>query len=208
MGVCYNHALPRPLQLTPLQLTDSSFMTKRAVINGLITGIGLCLVSATAGASTFNLGINNDSVGVGLKSTLSRTSQFNANYLYTDKQGKTLDLGFLTVNNSGGKRMAIGGKVLKLWSKRRNNGHAMALGGDFRMPIMPGISATIEGYFAPTVLSASGIENYYSIDARLMYAIMPTADLYLGYRDLEFRFENERDQTLDQSFYLGVEFKF
>jgi len=178
------------------------------MINGLMTALSLSLFSATAAASTFNLGINNDSVGAGLKSTISSTSEFTINYLYADEEGKALDLGFLTVNNSRGKRIALGGKALKLWSKTRDNGHVFALGGDVRVPIIPSLSAAIEGYFAPSVLSSSGIENYYSIDAKLMYSIMPTADLYLGYRDVEFKFENEQDQTLDQSFYLGVEFKF
>lgn len=188
--------------------TETLSMTTPAVIKGLMTGLSVFLLSSTASASTFNLGINNDTLDLGLKNTLSKTSEFSTNYLYAENQGKTLDIGLLTVNNVGGNRIAIGGKILKLWSKQRNNGHVLALGGDLRMPIIPGLSAAIAGYAAPSVLSASGIHDYYSIDAKLLYQLMPTADLYLGYRDMKFTFDNQPDQTLDQSFYLGAQVTF
>ncbi|MFT6915507.1 MAG: hypothetical protein ACJAWL_001816 [Motiliproteus sp.] len=200
---CYNH-----VSLLRLQLTDTLSMTTQAAIKGFMTGLSIALLSSTAGASTFNIGINNDTLDLGLKSTLSATSQFTANYLYVEDQGKALDLGWLTVNNTGGNRIAIGGKILKLWSEQRDNGHLLALGGDIRMPITPGLSAAIAGYAAPAVLSSSGIKRYYSIDAKLLYQLMPTADLYLGYRDVAFKFDNQPDQTLDQSFYLGAEVTF
>ena len=183
-------------------------MAKRTVITGLMTGMGIALLSSTAAAATFNLGINDDTLEVGLKSSLSSTSQVSANYIYAEKRGKVLDLGFQTVNNAAGNRIAIGGKLLKLWSKTHDNGHAVALGGDFRMPIVPSVTAAIAAYYAPSVLSSSGIDNYYHIDAKLMYAVMPTTDLYLGYRDVQFKFDNNTDQTLNQSFYLGAELKF
>ncbi|MEH6824181.1 MAG: YfaZ family outer membrane protein [Motiliproteus sp.] len=183
-------------------------MIQHSVAKGLITGLGVALLSTSAAAGTFNLGINDDTLDVGLKASLSSTGQFSANYLYSETEGKTADLGFQTVHNAAGKQIALGVKLMKLWAERRDNGHAVALGGDFRMPVAPSITAAIAGYYAPTVLSSSGIENYYSIDAKLMYALMPTADLYVGYRDVHFKFDTERDLTFAQNFYLGAELKF
>ncbi|MFT5722137.1 MAG: hypothetical protein ACI9W6_002461, partial [Motiliproteus sp.] len=59
-------------------------MTTPAVIKGLMTGLSVFLLSSTASASTFNLGINNDTLDLGLKNTLSKTSEFSTNYLYAE----------------------------------------------------------------------------------------------------------------------------
>ncbi|MEH6470957.1 MAG: YfaZ family outer membrane protein [Halopseudomonas sp.] len=166
------------------------------------------LLSSAVSANTFNLGLNNDTVEAGLKIPFSASGQISANYLYADDEGKILDIGFQTIHNSSNNRIELGGKLLKLWSKKRNNGQAFALGGAYRMPVAPSITAAIEAYYAPSVLSWSGVDRFYNIDAKLMYEVMPTADLYLGYRDVHFKFDSESDQTLDQSFYLGAELKF
>ncbi|HEY5717222.1 MAG TPA: YfaZ family outer membrane protein [Motiliproteus sp.] len=173
-----------------------------------IATLSAALFSGSALASNFNIGINNDTVDLGLYAPISNASRLSADYLYHDTDGDMLALGFQVTNRTNRGTMALGVKAVKLWSNIRSNGHAFALGGDFSMPVAPQASAAVSLYYAPSVLAASGLDRYFHFDARGIYALMPNADVYVGYRSVNFKFDNNRDQKLDQSLYLGASLKF
>ena len=170
--------------------------------------LGAALCSGSALASNFNLGINDDTVEVGIYAPLSMASRLSADYLYHDKDGDMLALGFQATNRTNRGNIGLGLKAVKLWSDIRENGHAVALGGDYSVMVAPQTTLAFSAYYAPSVLSASGVERFYHLDAKAIYALMPNADLFAGYRDVHFSFENQRSQTLDQSFYVGASLKF
>ena len=183
-------------------------MIKTRLSFSILAAASTALLSSTTMASDFNLGINNDTVEVGLYAPLSQSSRFSADYLYHDQDGDMLELGFQVTNRVARGNMALGLKAVKLWSDVRDNGHAFAIGGDYSLMVAPKTSIALSAYYAPSVLSYSGVDRFYHADAKVVYDLMPNADVYVGYRDVHFKFENARSQTLDQSLYLGATLKF
>jgi len=183
-------------------------MTKTHFISTAIASLGAALISSSAAASNFNLGLNDDTVEVGIYAPLSNASRLSADYLYHDTDGEMLALGFQVTNRTHRGNIALGVKAVKLWSDIRDNGNVFAIGGDYSLMVAPQTTVSLSAYYAPSVLSFSGIERFYHADAKVSYALMPNADVFLGYRDVHFSFENQRSQTLDQSFYLGASLKF
>ena len=183
-------------------------MTKPMLVKGLMMGLGGMLLSTTVAANTLNLGLNNDTIEAGVGLPFGMAGRFVGNYLYHKDQGKQFELGVQTEQDTGISKVTLGAKYVKLRSKTRVNGQAVALGGSYKMTVMPATTLLLGGDYAPSVLASNGADRYYRIDAKLMYELMPTADVGLGYRDVHYKFENQPEQTLDQSFYVGAELKF
>lgn len=185
-------------------------MNKVAVVKGLLAGIGLGVLSSPVLANEFGIGINNDTAELSVSAPVAISGQLSGNYLEVEDQGEVLEVGFLTLhhNSSGTRTTGLGVKMVKLWSDHRENGHAGSIGFEYRMPVMPALDLELSAYYGPSVLASSGVDRFYRVDAKLLYALMPTGDVFVGYRDLEFKFDHQPDQTLDQSFFVGAEFKF
>lgn len=184
-------------------------MIKTAVARSALAGLGVALVCGQAIASDFNFAINDDTLEAGLFAPASNASRVSAEYFYHDDDGKTLGLGYQVTSGAGeGDDIALGGKLVKLWSDKRENGHVFAIGGDYGRPITDQVSLVISAYYAPSVLSFSGIDRYYNADVKLAYKLMPTADLFVGYRDIHFKFDHQHNMTLEQGGYLGARLKF
>ncbi|WP_210396636.1 YfaZ family outer membrane protein [Motiliproteus sediminis] len=183
-------------------------MTPTSATKATLAGLAVALISSAANASDFNFGINNDTIELGLYAPMSTTSRLSAEYFYHDEDGKTLGLGYQVTNRTQMGDVAIGGKLVKLWSDKRDNGHAFAIGGDYKLPLDHKLWLGLSAYYAPSVLSSSGVDRYYHADIKVGYNLMPNADLFVGYRDIHFKFDNQPSLTLEQGAYLGAQLKF
>ena len=183
-------------------------MKTASFVKGMMAGVGVALLSGSVNASSFNIGLSNDTIEAGLKFPIATSAQISADYLKSEDEGKVYELGLQTVQHMKTHSVSLGGKYIDLSSNRREDGHAFALGGDYRRGLAPQVSMGFSAYYAPSVLSSSGIDRYYRIDAKLMYQVMPTADVYVGYRDIKFKFENMADQTIEQGLYVGADLRF
>ncbi len=183
-------------------------MRTASFVKGMMTGMSVALLSGAVNASSFNIGLSNDTIEAGLKFPVATSAQISADYLKSEDQGKIYQLGLQTVQHMATHSVSLGGKYVDLSSDRREDGHAFALGGDYRRGLAPQVSMGFSLYYAPSVLSSSGIDRHYRVDAKLMYQVMPTADIYAGYRDVHFKFDNKPDQTIEQGLYLGADLRF
>jgi hypothetical protein len=177
-------------------------------VKGMMAGVSIALLSGSVGASSFNVGLSNKTIEAGLKLPFGTSAQVSANYLKSDDQGKIYELGLQTVQHMATHSVSLGGKYVDLNSDTREDGHVFALGGDYRRPLGPQLSLAFSVDYAPSVLSSSGIDRYYRLDGKLMYQVMPTADVYVGYRDIHFKFDNLPDQTVEQGLYVGADLRF
>lgn len=88
---------------------------------------------------------------------------------------------------------------------------ALGLGGQLRYKNlqMPRIVYHLEAYYAPSIVAFLDAENLFEILFRLEYEILPTANMFIGYRDIEVEIKDiDKDVELDENVILGVEFKF
>lgn len=177
-------------------------------VKGMVAGVGVALLSGSVSASSLNIGLSNDTIEAGVAFPIATSAQISAGYLKSEDQGRVIELGLQTVQHMETHTVSLGGKYIDLNSDRREDGHALALGGDYRRGLAPQLSLGFSAYYAPSVLSSSGIDRHYRVDVKLMYQLMPTADIYAGYREVKFKFDTMADQTIEEGLYVGADLRF
>jgi hypothetical protein len=94
---------------------------------------------------------------------------------------------------------------------------AATLGGQYQVEIIRHLSASVESYFAPSVLASSGLNRYFAYDIRLSYELMPDLNLFGGYESIGLKYEQEvnagssvirDDYRFDQKWYAGLSMTF
>jgi len=68
----------------------------------------------------------------------------------------------------------------------------------------PRLEFSLDGYFAPSITSYSGTEQFMEGAARLQFEVTPRAFGYLGYRRMRFDTEEIDDLDLDSGWHLGL----
>lgn len=87
---------------------------------------------------------------------------------------------------------------------------ALALGGEVRWsPAGTPVGVGAYGFFAPDIVTGLDARRFFEAGARVeLEAVRNTAYVYLGYRKMEMRLENDADVTLDKGGHLGVRISF
>jgi hypothetical protein len=87
---------------------------------------------------------------------------------------------------------------------------ALALGGEFRW--FPGegpVSIGGYGYYAPNIVAGIDAKRLWEAGARVeLEVVRNTANIYVGYRKMEMRLENNVDVTVDKGGHVGVRIVF
>ncbi len=89
------------------------------------------------------------------------------------------------------------------------NGSALSFGGFIKHRLSQAnlLSVRASLFKAPGVTSFDRVEDYLEFTLSLEYQLLDSADLYLGYRDLEVDF-GDGDVDLDETFILGLIMRF
>ena len=87
---------------------------------------------------------------------------------------------------------------------------ALALGGQFRWsPVAAPIGIGAYGFFAPDIVTGLDAKRFWEAGARVeLEAVRDTAYVYVGYRKMEMRLENDVDVILDKGGHVGVRIVF
>jgi hypothetical protein len=87
---------------------------------------------------------------------------------------------------------------------------AIGLGGQMRYknPQAPRIVYGVGLFYAPSITAFGDADSMYEFDMRLEYELLPTANIYVGYRSIEADIKNRPDVEVDQSAVIGLRFKF
>ena len=187
--------------------------------SGLLFGgvfLSGALFSSSSTAATFDINLSNESAQIRYAtviggSTLGRTESSVA-LLYTDSEKYVVDFSLLVIDVAGSKSPGLEvGVGPKFFYANGDNGNAVAigLGGQLRYKI-PGLQRVnfgIDGYYAPNIVSFADASNMYEIGLRLGYEILPTADVYTGYRRIHANYDLG-EETLDEAVVFGLRVSF
>lgn len=147
-------------------------------------------------------------------STTYGRSEMSYGALYNnDKKANVVGVALMVVDNAGsatpGLEVGIGPK---LWLATRDDYRALclAIGGKLKFKVAPQdrFFARAAFFYAPSIVSFSDANNMHEISADLGYEILPTADMYVGYRSIKAEFPKLSDKTLDNSTYFGMHLRF
>lgn len=174
------------------------------------------LACATVQAAELDLNLNDDAARLNYAWDASnRNLKFDAGWLHHQDRGDVLNLGMhLTGEASGGANPVLGGLGGKLFyidpEGANVDATVLALGGFLRytMPRYDRINVYGHAYFAPDVLSFGDGRGYQEVEARIGYNVLREADVYLGLRYVNTRFEPSGDITMDNGFIAGIQLRF
>jgi hypothetical protein len=178
--------------------------------------VGAVTFSSHATAASLDLNLNNKSAQLRLATVIGGTTmgrtQTSIGFLYNDDEKYVLDLGLLVIDVAGSKSPGLEiGVGPKLYFADGDKGEAVAigLGGQLRykIPALQRINFGLEGYYAPDIVAFAEANNMYEVGFRIGYEILPTADVYAGYRRIRAEFD-KGDETLDESLMLGFKLSF
>ena len=95
------------------------------------------------------------------------------------------------------------------------DGGAVAVAGTIRFPLhigFPGLALEGKISYAPSIISFGDVDEYFEIDAKIVYNALPNASIFAGLRNVEADIEKIDGTTesikVDDGFYGGVRLRF
>jgi len=186
------------------------------LIRGLFAAASFFVVSNLyAQALEFTVGDKSASLNWGMTvgaTNVGRT-EVNLGVLYNEDKNFLGEIGLLVVDVAGtkspGLMIAIGPNFY-FATGDKGDVAAIGLGGELRykLPSLNRLFFGFIGYYAPNIVTFSDSDNFYELGANIGYEILPTADIFLGYRNIVADFGNLGDEKFDESFHFGMRFRF
>ena len=175
-------------------------------------------------AQSFDFNLSDDSAEAKLMLPLGfgdlGRSLWDISLLYKDSDSRDKDdnlvggLGFEVVGEAGtdapGLEFGIGMKGYYGEAEDSDIG-AFTLGGMLRYapPSFSRFFGIARLNYAPKIVSFRDAERFWAVEVRIGYESLPTAEIYVGYRDVEAKIENKNaDVEVDKSAYVGVALHF
>lgn len=172
--------------------------------------IGLCAVNAQA--QTLDLNLNEHSVQAAIDSASpwNNTAQ-QLSFTFTDKARRDEDgyaaaYGLYTGGKDGQLSGRVGGKLLYVDAIRQDGG-AVALGGEMRFIFSSKLNLRLMANVAPSVLAFGDVERYREWGAHLMFTLVPNASVYAGYKSTRVDFNDVGKIDLQKGWNLGFEMR-
>ncbi len=125
-------------------------------------------------------------------------------------QGQIMITGNPAGNNQS-LQFGVGGKLMMTSFDAANEEvGALALAGQLRylIPAEMPVAFTASLYYAPGITSFSGADQYNEYSFAVELEVTPSARAYIGYRNMEYEFENGAEVELDDGAHFGIKFDF
>ena len=143
-------------------------------------------------------------------------SELTYGFLFNEDDVFLAELGLLVIDQAGSKSpgLELGVGPRAYFADTDNSSAdvaALGLGGQIRYKnlAVPRIVYTAEAFYAPSIVSFLDADSMYEFVIKLEYEILPTANVYIGYRDIEVDIKDvDQDVDLDENVMIGVKFKF
>lgn len=188
----------------------------------LVALLFVVMLPVSATAEVVDLNIGEDSARLNLQGPFSR--------LLNDTQG-VYDLGLLSNRDSSRKlvqghagvllsgdvgareaaiQAGLGARFLIADVNGAGTSSAVALGGQIegRIPQLVRLGFLAQVYGAPSATSFSDLDRYIEYALAIDYQIIRQASVYLGYRNVNYKFSTGSGQTVDSGLHLGVRLNF
>jgi len=179
----------------------------------------LSVISSTSLARSFDINLSSDAAQFKYGSLVGGTNygrtEMGIGFLYNEDDNYLGEIGLLVIDEAGtktpGLELGVGPKFWFGGSDKANvDVAAIGLGGQFRYKNfnVPRIVYGASVYYAPSIVSFMDADNMLEYDIRVEYELLPTANVYVGYRSIEADIKNRDNVDIDKSAILGLRFKF
>ncbi len=186
----------------------------------ILTTVLLLIASFGVNAARLDVNLNKDSARFTYYSliggsTYGRT-EMSTGILYNEDDNYLLELGLQVVDVAGsespGLEIGVGPKLYYMSDDVADvTGLSIAVGGIVRYNLPQLQRMALQGslYYAPRITSTIDTDNFLEYGVRVAYEILPTANIYLGYRRIRVEYTKAKGtHTLDDGAMLGMDFSF
>jgi len=179
------------------------------------------LFAGNALAQSFDMNLSNKSAQfkystrIGNPNPGEGRSEVGGGFLYNDDDNYMAEIGMLIIDVAGtktpGLELGVGPKLF-IASHKDTGGDAVAigLGGQLRykLPSLSRVNFTVAGYYAPSIVSFSDANSMWEFNTQVGYEILPTANVYVGYRHIQVDFDPVGKHSIDETGMIGLQFTF
>ena len=185
----------------------------------LILIVLLSIVSSNLHARSIDINLSDNAAQFKYSTLVGATNygrtEMEAGFLFNEDDNILGELSLLVIDEAGSKTPGLElGVGPKLWfgdsDKPDVQISGIGLGGQLRYKNMnvPRVVYGASLFFAPSIVSFMDAEQILEYDVRVEYELLPTANVYLGYRNIEADVKNRKDVEIDESVIIGLRFKF
>ncbi|MCC4834913.1 YfaZ family protein [Shewanella sp. 10N.7] len=154
-------------------------------------------------ASEITIGLSEHVVSANLKANINPHSNLEAGYIYSDKKGQLAEFAMHMTHQTGAHTIEIGPKWTSVWFDDNPDGSVISVGGHYSLALGNNISIHGDAYYAPSVLSFSDVDGYTELGAKVQYDFNPNMAIFIGYRNLKFKYDNQSNRSFEDGFYIG-----
>lgn len=176
-------------------------------------------VSSVSMARSFDINLASDAAQFKYGSNIGATNfgrtEMIIGFLYNEDDAYLGEVGLLVIDEAGSKTPGLElGVGPKFWfggsDKADVDISGIGLGGQLRYKNfnVPRVIYGASLFYAPGIVSFMDASNILEYDLRVEYELLPTANVYVGYRNIEAEIKNRRDAEIDQSVFVGLRFNF
>lgn len=185
----------------------------------LIALIVCAITSGSLYARTLDINLSSDAAQFKYASLIGATnfgrSELGFGFLYNEDDTLLGEISLLVIDEAGSKSPGLEvGVGPKLYIGDPDDPNidfvAIGLGGQLRYKNMqaPRVVYGASLFYAPSIVAFGDADQMYEFDMRIEYELLPTANIYLGYRSIQADIKNGNDVEVDESAVVGLRFTF
>ncbi|WP_076540357.1 YfaZ family outer membrane protein [Shewanella sp. UCD-KL21] len=165
--------------------------------------IAASIFCVNVNATEFSLGLSEHVVSTDIKTNINPNVNLEAAYVYSDKKGNLAQFAMHMTHQTGPHSIEIGPKLSSVWFDNSPNGSVVAVGGHYGYALGNKVSLHADAYYAPSVLSFSDVDGYTEFGGKVQYDFNPNMALFIGYRNITFKYDGRSDSAFEDGFYIG-----
>ncbi|WP_144213798.1 YfaZ family outer membrane protein [Shewanella donghaensis] len=160
-------------------------------------------LSLNVNATEFSLGLSEHVVSSDIKAYINPNLNLEAGYVYSDKKGHLAEFAMHMTHETGPHTIEIGPKFTRVWFDNSPSGSVVSVGGHYSLALGNKISLHGDAYYAPSVLTFSGLDGYTELGAKVQFDFNPNMAVFFGYRNLKFKYDDRSNSSFEDGFYIG-----
>lgn len=145
--------------------------------------LSLALCSTKTLASSADLAMSNETVEATYRTSITEGISATGSWLHHEDDIDIASAGIYGGGRQGEVGAFIGAKAF--WINADGpDGQGIAVGGALSYELLPRLTVEANIHYAPSVTSYKDIDNYQEWGARLTYQVLPSANVFAGFRDI------------------------
>lgn len=195
----------------------STWSRRISAITVVLAGITL---PAASFAQSLDVNLNDDTGQATVSMPLSLggfgRSSWDAGFLYHEANNSdnwAVSLGAVVQGAAGGDAPGLefgAGMRIYVVDTGQKDVTAVPLGLQVRYapPAFSRFFGELDGYYAPDIVTFNDGKDFFAGQVRLGYEILPEAEIYVGYRNIEAGIKKQQDATVAEGGFLGLKIIF